>query len=95
MVIRKNAPVIIPVSVPFPPEDLIPIEELAKRLHQDVAWVREKCRRRCPSPIPVHNLGRHLLFYWPDVCDWIRSTPRPVHAAHHRRKNATKLKVAA
>jgi hypothetical protein len=68
------------------PEDLLPIEELARRLHHDVAWVREKCRRRCPSPIPVFNLGRHLLFDWTQVSEWIRNTPRPIHARHVRRK---------
>jgi hypothetical protein len=72
-------------SPTIPPEDLIPIEELAKRLHQTVGWVREKCRRRCPNPIPVWNLGRHLLFDWNQVSAWIRSCPRPVHASHRRR----------
>src|SRR6266436_9311068 len=80
---QKNVPV---VSAPIPPQDLIPIEELANRLHQTVAWVREKCRRRCPNPIPVYNLGRHLLFDWIQVSEWIRNSPRPIHARHHRRR---------
>lgn len=75
-----------PTSLEIPPENLVPIEELAKRLHQTEAWVREKCRRRCPNPIPVYNLGRHLLFDWTQVSEWIRSCPRPVHARHVRRK---------
>jgi hypothetical protein len=74
-------------SVVIPPENLIPIEELAKRLHQTEAWVREKCRRRCPNPIPVYNLGRHLLFDWTQVSEWIRAISRPVHLRHVRRKN--------
>jgi hypothetical protein len=74
----------------FNPEDLLPIEEVARRLYADVAYVREKCRRRCPNPIPVRNLGRHLLFYWPDVCEWIRNSPRPIHAAHKRRRKIQK-----
>ena len=45
----------------FNPADLLPLEEVARRLHVDVAWVREKVRRRCPNPMPVYNLGRHLL----------------------------------
>jgi len=49
-------------SAAIPPENLIAIEELANGLQKPVGWVREKCRRRCPNPIPVHNLGRHLLF---------------------------------
>jgi hypothetical protein len=80
---KKSAVAEIPKSIP--PEDLIPIEELAKRLHQKVSWVREKTRRRCANPIPVHNLGRHCLFYWPAVSEWIRNSPRPVHASHRRR----------
>jgi len=69
----------------IPPEDLISIEELATRLHTSVAWVREKCRRRCPNPIPVYNLGRHLVFDWIKVSEWIRNSPRPIHAIHRRR----------
>lgn len=68
------------------PENLIPVEELARRLHQTKSWVREKCRRRCPNPIPVFNLGRHLLFDWVQVSEWIRNAPRPIHARHHRQK---------
>jgi hypothetical protein len=79
-------------SVEFNPADLLPIEEVARRLHTDVSWVREKIRRRCPNAMPVHNLGRHLLFHWPDVCDWIRNSQRPIHAAHKRR---TKLEKKA
>ena len=76
---------------PIPPEDLITIGEMARRLRPDVpaekgiAWVREKCRRRSPNPIPVHNLGRHLMFEWTKVSEWIRNAPRPVHASHRRR----------
>jgi len=84
---HKNTPV---PAAPLPPEDLLPIEELARRLHQDVSWVREKCRRRCPNPIPVWNLGRHLLFDWVQVSEWIRNSPRPIHAAHRRHKKQEK-----
>ncbi len=85
VLVKKNAP-----EVPIPSDDLIPIEELAKRLHQTEAWVREKCRRRCSNPIPVYNLGRHLLFDWRQVSEWIRETGRgQAHMKHHRtRKKA-------
>jgi hypothetical protein len=75
-----------PPAVGFNPADLLSIEELAQRLKRDVLWVREKCRRRCPNPIPVYNLGRHLLFDWRQVSEWIVNSPRPVHAPHFRRK---------
>lgn len=67
-------------STPF-----LSIEEVAARLRADVGWVREKIRRRCPNPMPVFNLGRHLLFDWAQVEQWVRNSPRPVHAAHKRR----------
>ena len=92
----KNVSVVLPTGE-IAPENLIPIEELAKRLHQNESWVREKCRRRCPNPIPVYNLGRHLLFDWVQVSEWIRNSPRPIHARHHRREktNDTSLKKVA
>jgi hypothetical protein len=99
-------------AAPFAPENLITIEEMARRLRPDVsekqgiAWVREKCRRRSPNPLPVFNLGRHLMFDWIQVSEWIRNSPRPVHAPHRRRTKEqtendkikslpTKLKKAA
>ena len=66
-------------------DQFISIEEVARRLHADVPWVREKIRRRCPNPMPVFNLGRHLVFDWVQVVEWVRKSPRPVHAAHPRR----------
>ncbi len=88
---RKSDSAPAAVVTPFNPEDLLPIEEIARRLcksmtlEDGVAWVREKCRRRCPNPIPVYNLGRNLLFDWTQVSEWIRNSPRPIHAAHRRR----------
>jgi hypothetical protein len=85
---------------PIPPENLITIQEMARRLRPDlseeggVSWVREKCRRRCSNPIPVFNLGRHLMFDWIQVSEWIRSSPRPVHARHRRRKKSEEMKAA-
>ena len=70
----------------FNPSDLLSIEEVAARLKTDVAWVREKIRRRWSNPMPVYNVGRHLLFDWQQVSEWIRNCPRPVHGPHIRRK---------
>lgn len=91
------------VPAPIPPENLLTIEEMAKRLRPDVpaekgiAWIREKSRRRCPNPIPAYNLGRHLMFDWVQVSEWIRNSPRPIHAAHKRRwkKKPVEQKMAA
>jgi hypothetical protein len=90
--VSKNKPTVpSSQSAPIRPEDLITIQEMARRLRPDltesegIAWVREKCRRRSPNPIPVFNLGRHLMFDWIQVSEWIRNSPRPIHAAHKRR----------
>ena len=94
----KKAPIVSAVTNPlreFDPVDLLPIKELARRLHTDASWVREKTRRRCPNPIPVYNLGRHLLFDWRQVSEWIRNSPRPRHAAHLRRWNKKPKEKAA
>ncbi len=99
MPVKKPVAVLQSNSAPlFNPDDLLPIGEIARRLHTHVSWVREKIRRRCPNPMPVHNLGRHLLFSWPSVCAWIANCPRPVHAAHPPRRKVKKsqmTKVAA
>jgi hypothetical protein len=68
------------------PSPFLSIEEIAALLRADVNWVREKIRRRSPNPMPVFNLGRHLVFDWAQVEEWVRSSPRPIHAAHKRRK---------
>jgi excisionase family DNA binding protein len=79
--------------IEFHPADLLPIEEVAKRLHVEVTYIREKVRRRSPNAMPCYNLGRHLLFSWPDVCAWIRETGRGApHMKHHRTR---KMKNAA
>jgi len=90
MAIRKNVSV-VPVVLssgtsPLAPDQFISIEEVARRLHADVPWVREKIRRRSPNPMPVFNLGRHLVFDWTKVVEWVRNSPRPVHVKHMRRK---------
>ena len=72
-------------SIVAPAEQFISIEEVASRLHADVTWVREKIRRRSPNPLPVFNLGRHLVFDWAQVVEWVRKSPRPIRAAHRRR----------
>jgi len=66
--------------VAFDPSDLITVEELANRLRPDlplakgVAWCREKVRRRTANAIPCFNLGKHLMFSWIAVSDWIRKS---------------------
>lgn len=99
-IVSHSRRITAPVTAALPPDNLITIEEMARRLRPDVpaekgiAWVREKCRRRSPNPIPVYNLGRHLMFDWTQVSEWIRNLSRPVHAPHRRRKNIKFKNVA-
>jgi len=88
---QKSFAIDAPQAASLAPEQFISIEEVARRLHTDVGWVREKIRRRCPNPIPVFNLGRHLLFDWHQVSEWVRNSPRPIHAKHVRRKKAAQF----
>jgi hypothetical protein len=75
----------VEVEVEILPANLITKEELARRLRPDdplkkgIQWIREKVRPRSPNPLPCYNLGNHLMFHWPDVCEWIRNSPRPTH----------------
>jgi len=92
-----------PTYVPYSkPENIMVAERVAQLLRPDLspevgrAWVQEKCRRRCPNPMPVRNVGRHLLFDWVLVSEWIASSPRPVHATHVRsKKKKTMVQKAA
>jgi hypothetical protein len=57
-------------------EDLLTPQELAERLQVGLNWVYEKRRSRgehSGRPLPVLRCGRYLRFYWPDVCEWLRS----------------------
>lgn len=92
---KSTIAAIQPVAIPPVVDQFISLEEVARRLHADVNWVREKIRRRCSNPIPVFNLGRHLLFDWQQVSEWVRNSPRPVHAAHLRLKKPQAVKKAA
>jgi hypothetical protein len=76
------------------PDQFICIEEVARRLHADVPWVREKIRRRCPNPMPVFNLGRHLVFDWAQIVEWVRKSPRAIHTAHPPRRRKKLAKAA-
>jgi hypothetical protein len=77
----------------YNPADLLSIKEVADRLRATPEWVREKIRRRCPNPMPVMNLGNHLLFHWPQVCAWMAEVGRgTAHAPHIRSKKVTAIK---
>jgi excisionase family DNA binding protein len=57
------------------PENILTVEELAKRLKTSKNWVYEKTRDRGQygEPLPVLKMGRFLRFDWEDVSRWLRS----------------------
>lgn len=60
-------------------------QELAGRLKVPKSWVYEKTRNRGAGggrPLPCLRMGRYLRFYWPDVCEWMRSNGAGGHNAH-------------
>ena len=75
-----------------PQEEFLTAEMVAAKLHQTIAWVSEKCRRRSPNPIPYHNVGRHRLFLYSEVFAWVLNAPKVIHSRHRRR---TKEEIAA
>jgi hypothetical protein len=57
------------------PEFILRPDQLAKRLQCNVSWIYEATRMRgrfAGDPLPTLRRGRFLLFYWPDVCEWLR-----------------------
>lgn len=79
----------VSVTALQPEPDVFTVEQIAVKLHQTVEWVESKCRRRCPYPIPFHNIGNHRLFVWSEVFAWVVNAPQVVHSSHaelHLRK---------
>jgi len=58
------------------PADLLTADELAARLKVKPAWVdgqtRKRAKIRHKEPLPVLRLGKHRLFSWVAVSEWIR-----------------------
>jgi len=101
MPLRAGASNQTPAYIPYSDRNNIMVaEDVARLLRPDLspeaglAWVREKTRRRCSNPMPVRNVGRHLLFDWVLVSDWIRESERPAHAPHKRRTRVVPRKAA-
>jgi hypothetical protein len=67
--------------------DILTPQQLAERLQVKLSWVYEMSRSRGrhgrnggrgqSQPLPVMRCGRYLRFFWPDVCEWLRSRQSP------------------
>lgn len=55
-------------------DNILTVEELAKRLKVPVSWVYEKQRARYSNPLPTLKIGRYLRFDWAQVSSWLQST---------------------
>jgi hypothetical protein len=58
------------------PSDILTPSQLAERLQVGRGWLYEKTRSRGKyggKALPCLRMGRYLRFYWPDVCEWLRS----------------------
>ena len=57
------------------PADLLTADELAARLKVGRSWIdgqtRERAKKRNREPLPVLRLGKHRLFSWVAVSEWI------------------------
>jgi hypothetical protein len=60
------------------PEDICTDEMIMERLKVTKEWLKEKRRKRCRNPIPAHNLGGIVRYYWPEVFAWFQSLTNKV-----------------
>jgi predicted DNA-binding transcriptional regulator AlpA len=78
------------------PQEIIDIEELAKRLQMTVQgiWGLTRTRRRRDNPLPVIRIGTALRFDWKSVQLWLASctdaepNPKPRRYKKSRKKSA-------
>lgn len=59
------------------PSFILTPHQLAEKLHKPISWIYAHTRRsRTGTPLPhlpMSGSSRSLLFYYPDVCDWLTS----------------------
>jgi hypothetical protein len=72
--------------------DILTVEQVAHKLQVDPAFIFEKTRSRCSTPIPAIRIGRYLRFNWPSIVAWL-GEQEGTHAgtrSYRRRRQATK-----
>lgn len=69
--------------------EFIDSEELARRWHVPVSWIRDQVRRRAEDPLPHVSLGKYVRFLWgsPALELWIR---RRIVMGNNRRLGRTR-----
>lgn len=53
-------------------EELITVDDLAKRLKVPRSWVYGKTREKGTDVIPKVRIGKYIRFYFKDVTDWLK-----------------------
>jgi hypothetical protein len=69
-------------AVSMKTKNILTRKQLAGRLQVEPTWVYEMCRRRAgcrEKPMACACIGRHLRYYWPDICEWLRSGDKVAH----------------
>jgi hypothetical protein len=69
--------------------EFIDSEELARRWHVPVSWMRDQVRKRAEDPLPHVSLGKYVRFLWgsPALELWIR---RRIVMGNNRRLGRTR-----
>ena len=63
-------------------DDILTIDEVARRLGVTRRWVYERTRKRSRDPIPHTRFGKKTLrFSWQRISDWWRAHERNVGGA--------------
>jgi excisionase family DNA binding protein len=59
------------ISPVVQPQDILTVDELAKRLKVKRTFIYEK--QRSTNPLPTIRVGRYLRFDWAEVSAWLRA----------------------
>jgi excisionase family DNA binding protein len=54
-------------------DELLTIEELAKRLKVAKSWLYSRTRQTGPGAIPRIKVGKYIRFKLPDVMHWLQN----------------------
>ena len=52
-------------------EELLTVDELAKKLHTPPSWVYSRTRQTGPDSIPVIQVGKYKRFIFSNVLAWL------------------------
>jgi len=67
----------------MPNEEVIDVEELAKRWSLPASWIREQTRSRAIDPLPCIRFGKYVRFSWqsPELEAWLSRRLKNIKSA--------------